>query len=656
MRKLSFLLLVLFLHLSLYSAAFSQEDEDSKPKFVYTVKGRIVDSEGKPMPDASIIFEKEGHNNRVLAASTSDKNGNFIIHKTTDEETPNWIIAAENLSHSRTALLYVSSFTGAWEVTDYYPDLKGKKLELRANQVTDLGDVSLTLFYQPVSLVLKDANGEKIKVIEESDTNVFLELFSPNGDKLTELDTSIKSDKDVISNFEILVPKGEWEVRVKLGGDYDLEGTVELDVKENEKQEIDVTLKKSGEENERLNPLTINRAEALKELERRKIEISEESLLKRIDKGNLRAVELLLAVGVNPNTKNKEGDTVLYYAVENDKTKLARALIDFSADLTVRNEYEETLLMRAAFNGNVEIVKELIYRGADVNAHSRIDGTPLMSAAWSDSPETINALIDAGAEVNAKDSSEGTALMLVYESAEVAETLIRRGAKVNAKDEDGKTALLHQFDLNKDKDVIETLLKHGANPNIKDKSGNTPLLEAIALNDTGIIELLKSYGAKDTKETLLMQAVLDNDVKQVRELLRQGANPNISTQERWTPLLRATQENNLEIVRMLLDKKADVNARLERGGTPLILALRNETNIEVIKLLLSKGADINAKDVDGETALFYAIRSNLEFVKFFIDNGANVNIKDNNGQTPLRLAKIQNNKEIVSLLKKAGAE
>lgn len=658
MRKLPFLLLVLFLALNLSSVAFAQEDEESKPKFVYTVKGRIVDADGKPVPDANIYFESEkGHYGCVIIVSGSDENGNFIIQKTTSEENPIWIIASEKVSPERVASLSVSSYAGMWGVTDYYPEIKGKKLELRANQVTDLGDIPLTLSYQPVSFILRDASGEKIKAVEESDADVFFELLSPNGDKLADHYRSIKNDKDEVSIFEFAIPQGVWNIRVRIYGDYDLEGMIDLDVKASEKQEVDVTLKKSGEENDLSNSLKFNRAEALKELERRKIEISEESLLKRIDKGNLHAVELLLAAGVNPNAKNEEGNSILYYAIDNNETEIAHALIIYGADINEKDKYEETVLMQAAFKGNVEIVKELINRDAEVNGRSITGRTPLMNAAWSDSPETINALIDAGAEVNAKDIIKRTALMFARQNSEVTETLLLRGAKVNAKDKDGQTALLYQFDGgDQSLKVIDVLLKYGANPNVKNKKGNTPLMDAAASNDTDIVELLKSYGAKDTKETLLMLAVLDNDVKQVRELLKRGADPNSSSQEGWTPLLRAAQDKNLEIIRMLLDKGANINAKLKDGETPLRIALSDKPDIEVMKFLLSKGADINAKDKDGETVLLYAIRFKPEFVKFLIDNGADVNIKDKDGWTPLKIARLHENKDAILLLKKAGAE
>ncbi|HEV7934038.1 MAG TPA: ankyrin repeat domain-containing protein [Actinomadura sp.] len=102
----------------------------------------------------------------------------------------------------------------------------------------------------------------------------------------------------------------------------------------------------------------------------------------------------------------------------------------------------------------------------------------------------------------------------------------------------------------------------------------------------------------------LYAAAALNEVDRLRELLAQGADPNQTDEDGFTPLHLACQEWSVDAVRELLAAGAAVDAATEGGYTPLILAsFRAAGRDEVIELLRLAGADLSRADVHGHTPL-----------------------------------------------------
>src|SRR4030095_12649227 len=104
-------------------------------------------------------------------------------------------------------------------------------------------------------------------------------------------------------------------------------------------------------------------------------------------------------------------------------------------------------------------------------------------------------------------------------------------------------------------------------------------------------------------------------------------------------LIDAINEENVGTVRDLLDQGVAINALDEYGSSPLVTAV-NKCSYTIVKMLLAKGADLETKTSSGATALIaIASRyhcSNLNRIaQALLDAGANVNAKDNSGRTVL---------------------
>lgn len=93
---------------------------------------------------------------------------------------------------------------------------------------------------------------------------------------------------------------------------------------------------------------------------------------------------------------------------------------------------------------------------------------------------------------------------------------------------------------------------------------------------------------------------------ELQSVLAKGVDINITDEERETALMEAADDGNLRAVQNLIAAGADVNLRNEDAETALMMAA-DEGYTEIVKALIAAGAEPNAVDEDGETALQKAI-------------------------------------------------
>ena len=165
-----------------------------------------------------------------------------------------------------------------------------------------------------------------------------------------------------------------------------------------------------------------------------------EELLKAVQEGDTRNVERLLGRGLDPNTADPQGNTILMIASRLGHRDLVWALIKRKASVTKRSPFGDSALMMASLRGDLDIVRALVEHGAELN-HS--GWAPIHYAAFENHAEVIRYLVAKGARKDAIAPNGHSALMLAARGGhmDAAKALLYEDADVRVKGPNGETAL-----------------------------------------------------------------------------------------------------------------------------------------------------------------------------------------------------------------------
>ncbi|VDI51292.1 protein phosphatase 1 regulatory subunit 16A [Mytilus galloprovincialis] len=97
---------------------------------------------------------------------------------------------------------------------------------------------------------------------------------------------------------------------------------------------------------------------------------------------------------------------------------------------------------------------------------------------------------------------------------------------------------------------------------------------------------------------MLLESAARGDIEDVRKLLNQGVNPDVTNEDGLTALHQACIDDNEEMLKLLLEYGANVNARDSELWTPLHAAATCGHS-HLCKHLISKGAELLAVNADG---------------------------------------------------------
>lgn len=161
-----------------------------------------------------------------------------------------------------------------------------------------------------------------------------------------------------------------------------------------------------------------------------------EDILFAANEKNTDQVVSLLQRGLDVNTADRDGSTLLLIAARTGNVELASFLLKNRASHSRANRYGDTPLLAAAAQGQIAVAEQLIAAGAGINPKG---WTPLHYASYGNHAELLKLLLGKGAQVDAVAPNGYTALMMAAISGQndALKVLLGAGADPGLKNADG---------------------------------------------------------------------------------------------------------------------------------------------------------------------------------------------------------------------------
>jgi len=209
-------------------------------------------------------------------------------------------------------------------------------------------------------------------------------------------------------------------------------------------------------------------------------EVDDKMVQKILLSQNVDELEYLINQGLDVNSRDADGNTMLYFVlINNNDLLMARKLIEAGADVNLPSSDGITPILVATSKANELQLRKAMFNSMEIDVQKEIANAKLNEEIEYEMNRAIamlQMLIENGADVN-QETPLGTPLMSASTSdwnADMVDILLKSGAKINQQDKNGRTALFYAqiFNCN---EILKMLLQAGADITIKDKNGKTYL-------------------------------------------------------------------------------------------------------------------------------------------------------------------------------------
>ncbi|XP_051157877.1 uncharacterized protein LOC127279521 [Leptopilina boulardi] len=383
------------------------------------------------------------------------------------------------------------------------------------------------------------------------------------------------------------------------------------------------------------------------------------TLLHQAIKYNLKDVVLfLLDKESNINAVSKLGETPLHLAAKERNKEITLLLLEKGLNVNATTNTGCTPLHLAAdyelpfpFDQKDDFLKILLQNGANITVKNNFGLMPLNYAVRRHCTLNVKSLLGEEPDVNDKDLKMAFCLSFFNHYNRIDNCSGKYGVNSRCVSEIfvdfGFTVYIEDFkDMFIPEELYSSWLKKSTDK--KFRSFVKKLLQKPKTSN--IEELKKSF----IEFEVLLGAVRHGFSDIVHNLLTPNISVNCQLQDGYTLLHFACKAENLTNVKQLLRLGADINAMDENQMSPLYISIK-EFSVDVTRFLM-KSADIEARDKFGETPLFLAIEEdNMKSIRLLLEAGANVNSINDYNEYPLYKAMRYGDVNVAKILLHYGA-
>ena len=365
-------------------------------------------------------------------------------------------------------------------------------------------------------------------------------------------------------------------------------------------------------------------------------------------RGNILVTKFLLEKGADPNTKCNEAKTPLYDAVTREHLGIAELLLHHGANVTLPSVDGETPVHHAIIVGNAKMLELLVSADPEALSHTNVMATepPLITACKLQKAALVKVLLNRKADPNVcnKDSMTPLAVASCLENLETMELLIKHSANMMLSFPPHGTPL-HIVAIEGKVNATRKLLNMGINPNVVDSEGTTPLRRAVENQRAEVASLLLKHGADIHVECpgdelpLLHKAAKRNDIKMLKLLIDNGADPYETGIKGGTALFTAAANNSIAAIDLLFTYPGLIDIPNKSKITPLMAAIFQRKYNSALQLLKHK-PNVSICNLDGMTALYICVdfRAPADVVRAILNCNSTIDSPGPEGISPIKLA------------------
>lgn len=220
-----------------------------------------------------------------------------------------------------------------------------------------------------------------------------------------------------------------------------------------------------------------------------------EQLVKAIKSADIVRSSELIKWGADINALDRDGDTLLQIAAQNDNLSVINFLVENHINVfaEVKNEKKLNALHISAYHGHAKNVEYFVKLGFDVNEVTKHGETALHLAAMNGHLDCVQSLLKHQANIECEDHGKSRPLhAAIYGTIDCLQYLVQQKVNLSAKNDCGSTAL-HLAVYAGKFEAVKYLINKGSDVFTVDNNNKNVIDIAKEYNRSVIYDFLMSY-------------------------------------------------------------------------------------------------------------------------------------------------------------------